>query len=109
MRSDKRQFRRENRRLACEFTLDGHVCSGIVSDLSARGLFIHTTKQPASGTEIELLLRQSAFGEMTLRCRVARLRRIHSSAAVVIPSGFGAEIDYAPEAFFDLLVDIGFG
>ncbi len=95
--------------MACKFEHGGHDCNGIVFDLSARGMFICTTKQPAIGTEIKILLHEPASGEITLRCRVARLRKSHSSAAAIIAAGFGVEIDYAPEAFFELLVEMGLG
>lgn len=109
MGSDKRQFRREKRRMACRFELDGHVCNGIVSDLSPRGMFINSTKHPTPGSEMEIILFEDFPGEISLHCRIARLRKSHSTAAAVIPAGFGVEIDYAPEAFFELLVEIGVG
>ncbi len=95
--------------MACEFTLDGRACNGIVVDLSARGLFVLTTKQPAPGSDVEIRIRETSTGEIALRCRVARLRRSHGSATSVIPAGFGAEIDYAPPNFYDLLIEIGLG
>ncbi len=107
MGSEKRLFRREKRRMACKFELDGHVCNGIVSDVSPRGMFINTTSQPTPGAEIEITLFEDRNGEMLLRCRVARLRKSHRSAVSVIPSGFGVEVDYAPEGFFELLVEMG--
>jgi hypothetical protein len=109
MASNQRQFQRQKRRMVCEFSLDGHVCKGIVSDVSARGLLIHTTKHPPIGTNIKILMRDTTSGEITLRCQVVRLLKVHGSAAAIMASGFGAEIDYAPEAFFELLVDMGLG
>jgi hypothetical protein len=107
MGSEKRQFRREKRRMACKFELDGHVCNGFVSDVSARGMFINTASQPIPGSEIEITLSEDCSGEIALRGRIARLRKSHHAAMAIIPSGFGVEIDYAPEAFFELLVEMG--
>jgi hypothetical protein len=109
MDSNQRQFRREKRRMMCKFELDDQLCKGIVADISARGMFINSTKKPETGSEIEIILFEDFSGEVSIRCRVARLRNSHGSAAAVIPAGFGVVIDYAPEAFFDLLVDIGLG
>ena len=47
--------------------------------------------------------------EIALRCQVVRVCKVPGSVSAVSPSGFAAEIDHAPEAFFELLVDLGLG
>jgi len=95
--------------MTCEFTLDGRVYNAIVSDISARGVFVLTTKRLERGSEVEVRLREASTGEIPLRCRVVRVRKSHGSTSSVIPAGFGAVIEYAPEKFFDLLIEMGLG
>ena len=109
MGSEKRQFQREKHRVGCEFRVKGEVHNGIVSDLSARGVFIQSSFRPEEGYEIELVLREHEIGEIRLHGRVARLKRSHRSAAAVLTAGFGVQIDTAPENFFELLVKLGLG
>jgi hypothetical protein len=107
--TENRKFQREKHRVGCEFRIKGAMHAGIVSDLSARGVFVLCSYSPDQGTPIDLILREPGHGEIHLKGRVARLRRSHRSAAVVLPGGFGVELDSAPEAFFALLVSLGLG
>lgn len=106
--AERRVFGRAPYRIPCEFTHDGHRLAGIVTDISARGLFITTPHRVPSGTEIHLVLRDSR-GSIELVGRVRREKRSHRSALVVLSGGFGVQLDVVPESFFALLVELGLG
>ena len=109
MSLEKRQFKREKHRVGCEYRVGGEAHSGIVTDLSARGLFVKSSFQPAEGEAIELVLHEPGIGEVQLRGHIVRLKRSHRSAAVVVAGGFGVQLETAPEKFFELLVKLGLG
>jgi hypothetical protein len=109
VRKNKRQFKREKHRIGCQFNYDGREHSGIIGDISARGLFVNSSVKPPEGVEIELMMREPALGEIVIRGRVARLSKTHRAVRIVAPSGFGMTVESAPEAFFDLLVQLGLG
>jgi hypothetical protein len=107
---EKRQFQREKHRVGCEFQAAGKVYRGIVSDLSARGVFILSSFQPDEGAELRITLHEAGSGEIELLGRVSRQRHAHRAAqSVVSGGGFGVEIEGAPENFFELLVQLGLG
>lgn len=107
--TEKRRFRREKHRVGCEYRIAGEVHQGILVDLSARGLFIQSSFKPEEGTDLDITLREPGLGEIPLRGKVCRLRFSHRSAAAVVSGGFAVEIDGAPEAYFQLLVQLGLG
>ena len=107
--ASKRLFGRADQRLSCEFTLEGRRHQGIATDLSARGLFVQASVQPAQGCAIDLTLREDEAGEIPVRGNVVRVQGTHRAVSVVVPGGFGVSLDTASEAFFDLLVRLGLG
>jgi len=83
--------------------------AGVVSDVSARGLYVQSSYVPEAGAKIELILRWDGMDEVPIQGRVARLRKSHRAAVAVVQGGFSVEIDSAPEGFFQLLVGLGLG
>ena len=106
--SERRIFTRLPYRIPCEFVHDGHKRRGIVTDVSARGVFIETSHRIPSGTELRLVLRDPR-GAFELVGRVKRETRSHRSARQVLSSGFGVRLDVVPEPFFRLLFELGLG
>jgi hypothetical protein len=106
---ENRKFRRERRRTACEFRLEGKSHAGIVGNLSARGLFIQSALIPPEGTQIRVTLHDPSHGEIELWGRVARTKAPHRSITNVIPGGFGISVETAPPEYFDLLIALGLG
>lgn len=104
---NQRSFEREKRRISCNYQVEGNQHSGIVADLSARGLFIHSTFIPDIGKHLGLSLRDVDHGEFDLWGRVTRLDKPHRSITSVVPGGFGVTVESAPEVYFDLLVSLG--
>jgi hypothetical protein len=106
--AERRVFARVPYRIPCEFSHDGHKLAGIVTDVSARGVFVETSHRIPPGTELRLMLRDPR-GSYALAGRVKRERRSHRSLRHVRSSGFGVQLDVIPEPFFRLLVELGLG
>ncbi len=106
--AERRVFRRVPYRIACEFMHGRHQRAGIVTDVSARGLFVETSHHVPAGTELRLTLREPQ-GSYDLTGRVRRERRSHRYARQVRAGGFGMRLDVIPEPFFRLLVELGLG
>jgi len=87
---------------------EGQKRAGIVTDVSARGLFIETAHRIPPGTELRLLLRDP-HGAYDIVGRVKREKRSHRSARQVLSGGFGLRLDVVPEPFFRLLLELGLG
>jgi PilZ domain len=105
---ERRVFTRLPYRIPCEFTYAGSKLAGIVTDISARGIFVETSNRIPLGTELRFVLRD-ARGSFELVGRVMRERRSHPAARHVRASGLGIQLDVVPEPFFRLLVELGLG
>jgi hypothetical protein len=106
--AERRVFSRLPHRIPCEFVHEGHRLAGIVTDVSARGVWVETSHRIPPGTELRLVLRDSQ-GSYDLIGRVKREARSHRSARQVLSGGFGMRLDVVPEAFFRLLLRLGLG
>jgi PilZ domain len=106
--AERRVFTRLPYRVPCEFTYEGFRLAGIVTDISARGLFVETSSRIPTGTEIRFVLRDPR-GSFEVIGRVMRERRSHRSARQVRANGLGVQLDVIPEPFFRLLVELGLG
>lgn len=107
MTPEKRHFSRTRHRVGCEFEFANRRHTGIVGNLSARGLFVQSSALPPGGTELELVLRVAGNAAISVRGCVARLSRPNRTAAFVVPVGFALQITWAPEAYFALLLGLG--
>ncbi len=105
---ERRIFARLPYRIPCEFSHEGHKLGGIVTDVSARGLFIETSHRIPAGTELRLMLRDPR-GSFEVVGHVKREKRSHRSARQVLSGGFGLRLDVIPEPYFRLLVELGMG
>lgn len=105
---ERRVFSRLPYRIPCEFVHDGHKLAGIVTDVSARGVFVETSHRIPAGTELRLVLRDPK-GSIELLGHVMREKRSHRSARQVLAGGFGVRLDVVPEPFFRLLIELGLG
>jgi hypothetical protein len=103
----KRRFGRKTHRVGCEFELEGRRHTGIVCDVSARGLFVQTTVLPEREGDLEIMLRTPGHGDILVRGRAARLARRHHTAAAVHQMGFGLEITWASERYFEFVLALG--
>ncbi len=106
--SERRAFARVPYRMPCEFAYQGAKLGGIVTDVSARGLFIETSHRVPVGVELRFALRDPR-GSFEVMGHVIREERSHRSARQVVSGGFSVELDVVPEPFFRLLVELGLG
>jgi hypothetical protein len=104
---ENRTFKRKNERVACEYRIAGKTHSGLVSDLSPRGIFVQGSQMPEEGAQVEVVLHDRVRGDLQLWGRVVRKRRPHRSLTSFEPGGFALEVESAPEEFFSVLVSLG--
>lgn len=62
---------------------------------------------PAAGAELGLVIRPTSGAPLSLRVTVIRRTSPYRSAASVASAGFAAEILWAPEAYYALLLTLG--
>jgi hypothetical protein len=105
---ERRVFTRLPYRIPCEFAYNGAKLAGIVTDISARGIFVETSNRIPTGTELVLVLRDPR-GSFQVVGQVMRERRSHRSARHVRSSGLGIQLSVVPEPFFRLLLELGLG
>jgi hypothetical protein len=78
---------------------------GFVTDVSPSGLFLQTRAKLVPGKQVIVDLDWN--GELvTLTGVIARVRKSNRSAAMVNASGFGFEIQSAPEAYYQMIMDL---
>jgi hypothetical protein len=106
--AERRVFTRLPYRIPCEFAYNGAKLAGIVTDISARGMFVETSNRIPTGTELRFVLRD-ARGSFEVVGHVMRERRSHRSARHVRASGLGIQLSIIPEPFFRLLLELGLG
>jgi len=104
--SDRRRFPRSRLRIPCQLQLPEADHPGFVLDLGPTGLFVQTAATAAPGTAIKLTLRDPSRPPFELAAKVVRKRASHRSAAVIRAQGLGLEIENAPEAYFQLVLEL---
>lgn len=101
----KQLFQRFNRRVTCDLLVHGRMYTGLVTNMSANGLYVRTRQQPGVGDMLRLVLHEED-GELELDVRVARNHRMSAHNTTGIPSGLGLSIVTAPERYFQRLADL---
>ena len=97
------------RRLACELWVVGKRHSGIVRDVSERGIYVQTRVRAAEGDVLELVFPPAApRPELRVKVCVARLDRLAAHFATSGAGGLGLEVLDSPSGFEPLLVEAGF-
>ena len=97
------------RRLACELWVVGKRHSGIVRDVSERGIYVQTRVRAEAGDELELVF--PAAGprpELRVKARVVRFDRITGHFSTSGAGGLGIEVLDSPSGFEPLLSGAGF-
>ena len=105
MAQQRRTFDRVRRRILCELAHDGKLASGMVLDISARGLFVRmgNVAAPPIGAQVLVTLKDSKHGEMVLIARAVRAKTVRHELIVSADGGIGIEVLSAPETYYDLL------
>jgi hypothetical protein len=104
--NNRRKFPRSRLRIPCQLRLPDADHPGFVLDLGPTGLFVQTAATAAPGTAVKLTLRDPSQPPFELAAKVARKRASHRSAAIVLAQGLGLEVENAPEAYFQLVLEL---
>ena len=98
---------RIKKRLPCDVRVTGRQHSGMVLNLSPRGLFVQTHASVGPGDAVDVSLRVPAFGEpISLRTRVVWRRVVPQQLRNVAEGGFGVQIENASEDYYRYLTSI---
>ena len=100
----KQRFKRVKRRVTCDVIVQGQSHSGLVTDMSANGLYVRTRGRPGIGETLQLVLHEPD-GEVELDVRVARDHRMSRHNTTGTPSGLGVSIVSAPPLYFHRLAE----
>lgn len=105
MNQQRRAFDRIKHRIFCELLHDGKRSSGMVLDISARGLFVRmgNVAAPPLGTQVQVVLNDPELVEMPLVARMTRVKAVRHELVVSADGGIGLEVLSAPEAYFNLV------
>jgi hypothetical protein len=102
-----RRAERTKKRLACTLVIEGSRLAGIVLDISATGLFVQTSANPAPGTQLDVEIDIPGESKRPLlAARVARRKVVPPRLKSVVHAGLGLQIESAPEAFFGYLAQL---
>jgi Tfp pilus assembly protein PilZ len=106
-KANDRRFERHRARIACRIKVGTEEQRGFVTDISAGGLFLETRRALDADTKLVLTLDLSDdSAPLVLMGHVARARRSHRSVASVVSPGIAVELESAPEAYFQLVLDL---
>ena len=95
---------RFKKRIPCKLTRSKSTFSGLVLDLSRRGLFVQTSAVATTGDEVEVALSGRDSGvAIVVTAKVVWQRKIPMHFQSVVQAGLGLQIYNAPEAFYHLL------
>ena len=95
-------FARFRHRVTCDLFIAGARHGGLITDLSASGLYVRTKHTSQTGDRIRLVLHEEE-GDVEVDARVVREHRMSRHHTTGTPSGLGVHIVAAPEAYFHLL------
>lgn len=99
--------RRIKKRVPCRFSVGGARHSGMVLNVSRRGLFLQTSVGARPGDDIELALSPpNDAGGIPLRARVVWNRSVSSRLRSVTTGGLGLRIENAPETWYRFLAGL---
>ncbi len=99
---------RYKKRMSCKVRLGQKDHSGIVLDVSRKGLFVQTNATARVGERVEVILSQPEHGDaITLGAAVRWQRRAPAHLRTVVHSGLGLQISQAGEAYYALLAEAG--
>ncbi len=103
--NNQRSFDRIRQRVSCVIKDDTTEHLGFVTDVSPSGLFLQTRAKLVPGRQVIVDLGWN--GELvTLTGVIARVCKSNRSAAMVNASGFGFEIQTAPETYYQMIMDL---
>jgi hypothetical protein len=106
---DRRETRRVRRRIPCAVMVDGGRHSGVVQDLSARGLFVEIQATLPLGTAAVVAFQTTEGARFVLEACVPNQRHIPHSLKRLVPGGVGLRLVAPPAAYQRWVEDTGEG
>ena len=101
---DRREAERKKRRVQCQIRTQDRSFSGIILDLSTKGIFVQTIATPEIGEQVELSIpAYGSFPDVTLTATVARRRHVPAKLARLVTRGLGLLIPEASQEYQILL------
>ena len=95
--------RRFKKRVPCRLQAPGGAHSGMVLNVSRGGLFVQTSAAASPGEAIRIDLAVDAAVPLAVDACVVWRRVVGAHLRTVSTGGFGARIQYAPDAWFGFL------
>jgi Tfp pilus assembly protein PilZ len=97
---------RFKKRMSCRLRLGEHDHSGIILDVSRKGLFVQTSASARIGDKVEVVLsRPEKDSAIKLVAGVRWLRRVPTQLRSVAQAGIGLQISQADEGYYALLAE----
>jgi hypothetical protein len=93
---DKRGALRRKTRLPARFGADRPERLGLVTDVSARGLYVATNAVLTRGAAVRVQVRTPAGDQLDLQGRVIRTRRVAASLVAIATGGMGVRLENPP-------------
>ncbi len=101
-----RAEQRFRKRIPCKLTRSRSMFSGLVLDVSRRGLFVQTSAAAKAGDEVEVILRRrEPDAAIVLNAQVVWRRQVPPQLRSTVEGGLGLQIRYAPEPYYMLLAE----
>jgi len=101
---------RYKKRIPCKLTRSRSTFSGLVVDLSRKGLFVQTGAIAKTGDEVEIVLRRWQSGAaIVVNAQVMWRRKVPPQLRSVVEGGLGLQIRYAPEPYYVMLAEASEG
>jgi hypothetical protein len=95
--------RRFKKRVPCRLQIPDGAFSGMVLNVSRGGLFVQTSATASPGESVHIELGVDASGPLGVDACVVWRRVVGAQFRTVSTGGFGARIQYAPDAWFGFL------
>ena len=89
---EKRGRQRKKTQLPTRFGAARPETLGLITDVSARGVYLSTNSVLARGSAVHLQVKVPSGDEFTLQGRVIRTRRVASSLVMIATGGMGVRL-----------------
>ena len=103
-KSNRRHSNRRLRPLSCEIEIEGKVHSGVIRDLSRRGLFVTSRFEAGLGAPVIVRVRRPGGEIWEIQSTMAR--GADGSQALISRRGLGLVIDEAPPEFHEFVAEL---
>ncbi len=93
---EKRERLRKKTRLPVRFGAERPLTMGLITNVSARGVYISTNSVLRNGATVHLQVHLPTGEQLLLQGRVMRARRVASALATITTGGMGVRLENPP-------------